>query len=634
MGGNHCGTRVLLLGLVLALTVSGSAIAESSALSRKAKSDQPKFSRRSELVLDVCPGGRRIVSLIARGGHEMVVVRATNGREIFRQSGLTTDPTATFVGHCVDVLGERAFVAITQGQHPTLVTTIVRIRKSSTSVLYRGDAVSVYFDRSVAFAMETWRGNSIREISLMRGSSSGDITPPGWIDVTAAGARPNDGLDDTDSIRRAVDLISPSGGIVFFPQGEYIASPVVLGSDVTLVGSERAVIRHPDGVTSSNVFESATHAVAAATVAGKRTISVSDTSSIRRGTVVGIAAAGGPSRVQTHELAESIRANDVTIELTDVSGLPTSNSTFMYLQNEVISYDSIEGRTLQGVSRGRLGTLARPHKSGTILAGATAYVGEVTRVSGKEVSVRTPIHQTIRGADMIVGSRRVGLVGLTIDGSRQTQAPSPGNPYPIKMRFSRWATVRDVAFPSGDHGGLSLADGTRDSQVISNTFLDQGWPQQDLGSAIWLFRRVRRSRIVGNTVGGDTFHGITLDDRTQTFSGWDGASGGNLIMSNALTSTAAGSGNSGIMVAGSGGNIILGNSVSGVTSGIGIVESQGTYPAGAQHNMVGTNRVRATTSCLRVSSSNNYFRNNMLEHCDYSVFDTGIGNIFKNNQVL
>lgn len=323
-----------------------------------------------------------------------------------------------------------------------------------------------------------------------------------------------------------------------------------------------------------------------------------------------------------------------TLSVHSTKGLPSMKTNYLIIENEIISYNGISGKVLRNVRRGLFSTTRAKHNAGSTIAQAQRMYAMVVRVSGNRVILAGTSWFAVRNARVDIGSVGMSVTGLTINGRRQPSGSS-NNPFPLKYDLARRVAVQNSTFRSGDHGGLSLDMGTRDSRIERNLFVDQGDPSHRLGSAIWLFRGASRNVVRGNTITGWTFVGITADDRSIDSTEYDADSNENVIEGNTIDIPSFPIARSaGVLITGATRNTVAANIVRHAYTGIMIHEDfQGTAISQAVFNRVRNNSLASDNVGILVTGSDNEFLRNLIRSAATPMENSGERNRFTENTV-
>ncbi len=428
--------------------------------------------------------------------------------------------------------------------------------------------------------------------------------------VRAYGAVGDGLVNDTAAIQRANDAVKASGGVVYFPQGTYKAAGVFQDSNVEFSSNEGAVLKHPDGRTNLHIVNGRTFSKVGSIVEGSSVLQMSNTTGIVPGANLAVRGAGGASTVQTTTLVLGVSADSKSLSINHKNGWKPY-TTYLLIDDEVLSYSSISGGNMKSLKRGLLGTKAAGHKAGAKVSIATMLYARVAEVGPNLIQLDRKAVQGVKSAEVIAGSINMSVRGLTLDGSRVIGGAT-NNPLPLNYGLARWVTIEGNTIRNGDHGAISLNKGTSDSTIRGNTMVDNGSPWTLYGSTVWLFQGASDNTVTQNVIGGVSFHGIYPDDRTELASEWDAPSDRNVITNNKIDIVRA-TKNVGIYVVGTRGTVVDGNAISSMLHGVFVgASTQGPVPA---------------------TTSGSHVRNNSLTGLDVGLYVTGNGNSFERNQL-
>ncbi|KAL0029062.1 hypothetical protein WJX77_003866 [Trebouxia sp. C0004] len=84
---------------------------------------------------------------------------------------------------------------------------------------------------TIKYDMHAKRPSSLPSLLLESRSQFRVVMPWGVIDVRECGAAGDDRTDDTDAVLQAIDRLPPSGGVLYFPPGQYILKQHLLIHD-------------------------------------------------------------------------------------------------------------------------------------------------------------------------------------------------------------------------------------------------------------------------------------------------------------------------------------------------------------------------------------------------------------------
>jgi parallel beta-helix repeat protein len=447
--------------------------------------------------------------------------------------------------------------------------------------------------------------------------------------VKDLGALGNGVADDTAAIQKANDAVAAKGGgRVLFPAGTYIAADVRQDSNVEFVGMTGATLKHPDGVRNVPIVGGRFVRTTGWITAGSSQLVVLSPKGIRPGAIVAVRAAGGGSTVQSSPSLTAIAAAATQLTLAQAKGWSKSGSNFAQVEGEVVSYSGQSGTTLLNVKRGQFGTVPAAHPLGAQVAQSKVLYARVVSVSGYTVTLDKPAVQTVSRSDVFVGSINMTVRNLTLDGNKLPAGSPTTNPFPLQYRFARYVRIENNTIVRGDHGAISLESGTSDSTIQGNVLMDHGVPAAKLGSAIWLFGGATGNLVRDNTIGGATYLGVMIDDRSETSTEYDAPSDNNAVIHNQIDIPTA-TGNATVYVAGSDLNEIADNDLASSFDGISITRStQGIVPEDSERNFVHDNRLKGHWRGFYVTGSSNRIERNALSGVVRAINDFGTANLF------
>ncbi len=443
------------------------------------------------------------------------------------------------------------------------------------------------------------------------------------------GAVGNGTTNDTAAIQKADDAAAKAGGgTVYFPAGTYSAMGIKQDSNVHFLGDIGSTLLHRNGTSATPIVTSRLTKTRGSMSAGSNTLSVTSAYRMVPGAIVGIRGAGGPSEVQKTTLTAAVTAGAGLFMLKQPNGWGVNVRNYVLIGNEIISYQGISGNALMSVRRGLFGTRAAAHSAGARVSQAQGLYARITSVVGTTIGLDRPAVKGVSSANVWTGAVNMSLRGLTIDGRRPAN-PSPAVPVvSVRYELARWVSVENNSFVKAVHGGVKLDQGTSDSVIANNVFLENGNPDDGMGSAVWLGRSVAYNAVNDNYIGGDSHIGVSIDDRTVGSTEWDGSSEDNLIRHNIVDIPPI-DGQAAIFVSGSNRNQIVENDVRSTKRGIAVVRSlQGTNPGDSEGNVVRDNLMSNHSWGLHATGSYNTFINNLIELTEDPIVDTGVGNTF------
>lgn len=456
----------------------------------------------------------------------------------------------------------------------------------------------------------------------------------GLVNVRDFNAAGNGRADDTKAIQSAIDSVAArGGGTVFFPPGAYLVQTLRQDSCVDLSGNGYATLKQSTAASDRSVVEGRVRETRGSIQQGSKRLAVQDASAIREGALVGVRAAGGPSNAQRTELAESADTVLNRITLRTTWGLPRNRTNYLFVGREIVSYNGIRGNTLLGVQRGLFGTQATIHVAGTPVAQASRLVARVVSVSAHEVELDRQALASVTLTLVSIGSVGMAVRGMTIDNNERG---SHGSDVLLRYQLARSVRVEDSTFKNGSHGGLSLDDGTMESIVLRNKFVNNGDADDRRGAAIWLFAGAKKNSIRDNDVSGSGFIGVMIDNRSSAATEFDADSSGNEVNSNriAVPHSSKSGWNAGIVIESSSHNEIKGNDVRSARNGIIVAKtSQSPIATDAVVNSVDDNYFSFHDFGIVVSGSDNEFVGNTIRHTGAATNDNGRNNRFADNSI-
>jgi hypothetical protein len=206
-----------------------------------------------------------------------------------------------------------------------------------------------------------------------------------------------------------------------------------------------------------------------------------------------------------------------------------SSLVFLKIDAEIVQgYVDALGR-VSGLKRGLQGTMAARHAAGARVVLLTTRRHVVTGVSGRRVTLDTPLTRDFVEGRAVVGSVGARLSGtFVVDGEQSPAAEDAG----VWMAVSSVLGTRFTMDGAGvlrraSHGGF-MQWGCRDSRVQGAAIEDCGRPGRGLGSAIWGFGGGSGNRVTFDRVKGGHL-GVALDNKSYgvPFYGMiDGETGG------------------------------------------------------------------------------------------------------------
>lgn len=463
-------------------------------------------------------------------------------------------------------------------------------------------------------------------VSAFGASRAQDAGPT--VNVRNYGAKGDGITNDTGAIQRANDAVANTGGTVHFPAGTYSAMGIKQDSNVHFLGGAGATLRHRNGTTPTPIVTNRLPSTRGSITAGSRSLTVASANKMLPGAIVGVRAAGELSEVQKTTLNVAVTAGAGLFMLKEPHGWRVNTRNYLWVDNEVISYQGMSGNTLTGVRRAQFGTKAASHAAGARVSQAQGLIARIMNVAGTTIELDRPALKGVKSANVWTGAVNLSVRGLTIDGKRPTD-PSPNNTVrALHYTLARWVLIENNTFIKASHSAVTFDQGTSDSLIANNVFLDNGNPGDGMGSNVWLYRSVTANTVENNHMSGDSHLGIAVDDRTSTSSEWDGSSDENLLLRNVIDIPPIDQ-QSAIYIGGSNRNQVVENDVRSTMRGMYVARStQGVNPGESEGNVVRDNRLSGHRTGLYVTASYNAFERNLIELTERPIVDTGTGNTF------
>lgn len=311
-----------------------------------------------------------------------------------------------------------------------------------------------------------------------------------------------------DAVQAAIDAArAAGGGVVLIPPGTYQAKDIVIRSRVTIYGPGATLV-HPDGITGA-VLSSATTSTTGTTTAGVSSVPVADASGIEVGTVVKIRGANGQHQTQQTSLTAAATSSATTLTVASTAAFPSSG--VLRVGSEFIFYSGTTSTSFTGLTRGGWGSTAAAHSSGAVVPLASTLYAVVTGKAGSTIYLDRPAVTSATGVDVTAGT-----VGLVVDGLTVDAAKTSGAHFGVMLELARDFSIPALTVHRGGQGGLYLS-GCMDSHGGRVVITETGQPASSMGAGFWCFRACERVTIDHLAVTGeDVYHGVYIDDRTQT----------------------------------------------------------------------------------------------------------------------
>lgn len=250
----------------------------------------------------------------------------------------------------------------------------------------------------------------------------------------------------------------------------------------------------------------------------------------------------------------------------------------------------------------------------------------VVSVSGTTVTVADALQATVTGATCTFGAVGVSVVGGTLDGSR-TDGVLGNQPFPIILDHAVGCQLVGQTITSGQHGAVMLRNGSVDNDIVELAASDCGQPSEGLGAIVWMFRGAQRNTLARSTLGGSSFHGVVIDDRTTGFSVYDGPCDGNRVTRTSVTLPRYAD-NYGVLVNGSSHNQIVATDVTGPRVGFSAVGGGQGVERTVTNNRVVASKASGCRYGVSMGGESNVVEDTYTPDCDTGTNDTGTSNVF------
>lgn len=384
----------------------------------------------------------------------------------------------------------------------------------------------------VALADDAWSYEGSKVEAQARGLF------PGRVSANQFGASPSSTWEaNRDAIQAANDLAKSIGGAaITLDPGTYEAKGIVQDSHI-LFDIPGVTLKNPDGLAPDIITTRLTNRVCEA-VAGDNTFPITSGSiaGIEVGTRAGVEAVGGILDSQQTQLTSAIGTITTAIMLDNVTGL-VPNSTLL-VNDELISFTTITGSSLNGVVRGVNGTTPAAHAAGAAIGPARRLYGTVIAVNdaANTVTLDTPTVTSASGVEFTFGTIGSGIVGFPILDANKDPAGAPSSVYGFRGVLCS-SGIYDLRCVNGDVGGVMFARGAAYNHGQRIFLHDCGVPQGLRGSAFWLFQGCEHNHFEHVEVTGHAWVGVYLDDRTSTHSEWDAPNRDNTFVTTNISVT-------------------------------------------------------------------------------------------------
>jgi parallel beta-helix repeat protein len=287
---------------------------------------------------------------------------------------------------------------------------------------------------------------------------------------------------------------------------------------------------------------------------------------------------------------------------------------------------------LASIAHLRPGSMVAIRGAGETIQGQTTsfpfLYAVVESISGNDALLTRPALLSVTSAAVWIGSSNLAIRGLTLDGNKPSGQAPDAFTAAIEYVLARGAVVSGCVIRNGLYGGIKLDLGTSGSTIENNVLTANGVPAARLGAAVWMFRGSSYNVVRNNVINGSSYIGITMDDRTQSATDWDGPTNNNLVEGNQINYTPV-DWNVAIFVIGGNANVVRNNILKSVQSGIAVEKSgQGKNPRDAQRNIVSGNSMSNHGYGIRVTGSYNTFSSNTITSTKTPIQNRGSQNTF------
>lgn len=328
-----------------------------------------------------------------------------------------------------------------------------------------------------------------------------------------------------DIIQAANDTLyaSSKGGKIQLPIGNFKLKGVVLDSDITVVGNN-TWLEHPDGF-DVDMFATRTFSTSGGIVKDSYTLTVSDATGFKVGSLVGIECAGGLNIYQSTTLVNAVDASQTTgFQFADKKGFQSYSvgHGLLIIDNEIISYSSMDANgVLGGVVRGLLGTTAAAHSAGAQIGISSRHVTEIINVSGNTITLLNKAKFTVAGANVLCGGQRTKVLDINVKGARQNNV-SGHRWSPFRMTLHKFAEAN--YYVEDSENGVYLQNSCENKVDIRAKDVSKTGTGK-IGAAIWCYQGSHNNELNLKIVG-DCWCGVVVDDRSNIATEWiDGCSG-------------------------------------------------------------------------------------------------------------
>lgn len=314
--------------------------------------------------------------------------------------------------------------------------------------------------------------------------------------------------------------LQKGGGKIQLPSGDFVLKGVLLDSNVKIQGNNTN-IHHPDNY-NVNIFETRTYSTTGSCAKDSFTITVTDSSKFKVGSLIAIQGAGGISKFQNSTLVNAISSADTNIVLASATGF---SAGYLVVDDEIISYASISSDgTLNGVQRAQFGTIATQHNVGTQIGIAMRHISEIIAINGNTITILDAIKTTVSNANVLCGGQGCRVDGVNFYGERQLDVAG-WRWSPFRMRLHRFGGLNYYAENCENGFNLELSC-DNDINFFGKDLAKATYGGIVVGASGWLFQQCHRNSVNAKIVG-DCGAGIYLDNRTSSGTEYDGGCDGN-----------------------------------------------------------------------------------------------------------
>ena len=317
--------------------------------------------------------------------------------------------------------------------------------------------------------------------------------------------------------------LQKGGGKIQLPSGDFVLKGVLLDSNVKIQGNNTN-IRHPDNY-DVNIFETRTYSTTGNCAKDSFTVTVTDSSKFKVGSLIAVQGAGGLSRTQNTSLVDSISASDTTnLKLAVTSGF--LGAQILQIENELITCTGIsDDGTLLGVQRGLLGTTAASHAADVQIGIAMRHVSEILAINDNTVTMVDAAKFSVTNANVLVGGQGCRVAGVNFYGERQLDVAG-WRWSPFRMRLHRNGGLNYYAENCENGFNLEVSSDNDINFRGKDLAKISGSGGVTIGAGGWLFQQCHRNKIDAKIIG-DSNIGVYLDNKTNYGTEWDEGCNGN-----------------------------------------------------------------------------------------------------------